>query len=65
MNMNTIERICILGIVFVIFVTLITTASASMSIITVDDDLKKCPSANYTSIQPVINNATDGDTILV
>jgi len=40
-------------------------ASSSAKTITVDDNLSECPSANYTSIQPAINNATDGDIILV
>lgn len=53
------REICIL----LILIALVATANAS--IITVDDDLIDCPSANYTSIQPAINNATDGDTILV
>jgi parallel beta-helix repeat protein len=46
-------------------VLLVATASASAKTITVDDDLKECPHANYTSIQAAINNATDGDIILI
>jgi len=48
-----------------LFLAIVLIANANASIITVDDDLIDCPYANYTSIQPAINNATDGDIILV
>jgi len=62
-NMNRIEKAGIFPVVLLILTALITAANAS--VITVDDDLKECPYANYTSIQPAINNASNGDTILV
>jgi len=61
--MNRSVKIRISTIALLVFIALVTTTSAST--ITVDDDLMDCPFANYTSIQPAINNATDGDTILV
>lgn len=35
------------------------------NILTVDDDKKECPYADYTSIQEAINGASTGDTIFV
>ena len=56
-------KACISGFALAILTALIAAASAS--IITVDDDLIECPSANFTSIQAAIDNASAGDTILV
>jgi len=58
-------KLKIILVLCILMALLVATASSSAKTITVDDDLKDCPTANYTSIQPAINNATDGDIILV
>jgi parallel beta-helix repeat protein len=54
------------GYLFVVFITTVLLVTAiDAKTITVDDDLSECPSANFTSIQAAINNAADGDKILI
>jgi len=49
----------------VLLVLSVLVLAANAKTISVDDNLVECPYANYTSIQEAINNATDGDIILV
>ena len=55
-------KMVLCGVLLVLSVLVLV---ASAKTISVDDDLVECPYANYTSIQEAINNATDGDIILV
>ena len=42
-----------------------SSVKTSATTLTVDDDRMEYPDANFTTIQEAINNATDGDTIIV
>jgi len=55
--------LCLLSISFLIDCKL--SVKASPTTWTVDDDRVEYPDADFTTIQEAINNATDGDTILV
>jgi len=52
-------------LIFNLFFSVNLSYATGENIITVDDDRKECPDADYTSIQDAIDNASSGDTIYV